>query len=100
MALSSTSIVKVIVVTDDLDKTAAGYKTLLGTGTAPAEDGEHKMVRTPFTKYMGKAAKNSASKRNSIWNDREHPDQREVQGRCDSTKDLLRRFFDQKNKTQ
>ena len=33
-------------------------------------------------------------------NDREHPDQREVQGRCDSTKDLLRGFFDQEDKTQ
>ena len=55
MALSSTNIVKVIVVTDDLEKTAAGYKTASGNrNVAPAEDGEHKMVRTPFTKYMGK----------------------------------------------
>ncbi|MPM95100.1 hypothetical protein SDC9_142251 [bioreactor metagenome] len=36
----------------------------------------------------------------AAWNDREHPDQREVQGRRDSAKDLLRGFFDQKDKTQ
>ena len=34
----------------------------------------------------------------AAWNDREHPDQREVQGRRDSAKDLLRGFFDQKEK--
>ena len=38
MALSSTNIVKVIVVTDDLEKTVNAYQKLLGTGTAPAEE--------------------------------------------------------------
>jgi len=69
MALSSTSIVKVIVLTDDLDKTVAGYKTLLGTGAAPAEDGEHKMVRTPFTKYMGKDITDMPMRVESVFSD-------------------------------
>ena len=35
MALSSTQIVKVIVVTDDLDRTASAYRTLLGVEREP-----------------------------------------------------------------
>lgn len=54
MALSSTNIIKVIVVTDDLERTVSAYKILLGTGIVPAEQNtEHKQVRTPFTKYKG-----------------------------------------------
>jgi len=69
MALSSTNIIKVIVVTDDLDKTVAGYKNLFGTGTAPAEEGEHKMVRTPFTKYMGKDITDLSMRVESVFSD-------------------------------
>lgn len=54
MALSSTKIIKVIVVTDDLEKTASAYKKLLGTKTAPADhDSEHKATRTPYMRYKG-----------------------------------------------
>ena len=69
MTLSSTSIIKVIVVTDDLDKTVTGYKNLLGTGTVPAEDEEHKMVRTPFTKYMGQDITDMPMRVESVFSD-------------------------------
>lgn len=69
MALSSTNIIKVIVVTDDLDKTVAGYRDLLGTGTAPAEDEEHKMLRTPFTKYMGQDITDMPMRVESVFSD-------------------------------
>lgn len=69
MALSSTSIIKVIIVTDNLEKTVAGYKALLGTGTAPAEQGEHKMVRTPFTRYLGKNITDTPMKVESVFSD-------------------------------
>lgn len=69
MALSSTKIVKVIVVTDDLDKTVSAYRALLGTGSAPAEDGEHKMVRAPFTKYMGQDVTDVPMKVESVFTD-------------------------------
>lgn len=69
MALSSTSIIKVIVVTDDLDKTVAGYKTLLGTGTPPAEETAHNLTRTPFTKYMGKDITDLSMKVESVFTD-------------------------------
>jgi hypothetical protein len=69
MALSSTNIIKVIVVTNDLDKTAAGYKALLGTGTAPAEEGEHKMTRTPYTNYLGKEITDTPMRVESIFSD-------------------------------
>ena len=54
MALSSTKIIKVIVVTDDLDRTAAAYRTLLGVDREP-EPGNlpHNQVRTPYTRYLG-----------------------------------------------
>ena len=35
MALSSTKIIKVIVVTDDLERTASAYRTLLGVDREP-----------------------------------------------------------------
>lgn len=69
MALSSTKIIKVIIVTDNLEKTVAGYKALLGTGTAPAEQGEHKMVRTPFTRYLGKDITDTPMKVESVFSD-------------------------------
>lgn len=69
MALSSTNIIKVIVVTDDLDRTVAGYKALLGTGKAPAEEVEHKMIRTPFTKYMGKDITDTPMRVESVFSD-------------------------------
>ena len=53
MALSSTSIVKVIVVTDDVDRTAGAYERLLGTDRKPEEQKEHRMVREPYTRYLG-----------------------------------------------
>lgn len=70
MALSSTNIVKVIVVTDDLEKTVSAYKTLLGTGKGPeAQDGEHKEVRTPFTKYKGADITDTPMKVESVFSD-------------------------------
>lgn len=69
MALSSTKIVKVIVVTDDLDKTVAAYRSLLGTGCAPAAEEEHKMVRTPYTKYMGQDVTDMPMKVESVFTD-------------------------------
>ena len=69
MALSSTSIIKVIVVTDNLEKTVAAYKALLGTGAAPKEEGEHKMVRTPFTRYLGKDITDMPMKVESVFSD-------------------------------
>ena len=69
MALSSTSLVKVIVVTDDLDKTVSAYKKLFGTGKAPAEEGEHKQVRTPYTKYLGKDVTDMPMRVESVFSD-------------------------------
>lgn len=70
MALSSTSIIKVIVVTDDLEKTVAAYKTLLGTGKAPEElNAEHKEVRTPYMKYKGEDITDLQMKVESVFSD-------------------------------
>ncbi|MCR5590771.1 MAG: VOC family protein [Lachnospiraceae bacterium] len=69
MALSSTSIIKVIVVTDDLERTVNGYRTLFGTGNPPADDGEHKQVRTPFTVYNGKPITDTPMKVESVFSD-------------------------------
>ena len=68
MALSSTSIIKVIVVTDDLEKTAAGYRALFGTGTAPAER-EHNTIREPFTRYKGREITDTPMKVESVFSD-------------------------------
>ena len=56
MALLSTKIIKVIVVTDDLEKTVAAYRTLLGVDREP-EPGNlpHNSIRTPYTRYLGQA---------------------------------------------
>lgn len=54
MPISSTNLIKVIVVTNDLDRTAAAYKNVLGTGKAPdVAGGQPKSVREPYTKYKG-----------------------------------------------
>lgn len=70
MALSSTSIVKVIVVTDNLEQTVSAYKTLLGTGKEPAgAAAEHKEVRTPFMKYKGVDITDTPMKVESVFSD-------------------------------
>jgi len=70
MALSSTKIVKVIVVTDDLEKTVLSYKLLLGTGKEPDTSGEkHEIVRTPYTKYKGKDVTDMPMKVESVFSD-------------------------------
>ena len=69
MALSSTKIIKVIIVTDDLEKTVSAYRLLFGTGTAPAEEAEHKMVRTPYTKYLGEDITDTPMKVESVFSD-------------------------------
>ena len=68
MALSSTKIIKVIIVTDDLDKTVSAYRLLFGTGKAPAEE-EHKMIRTPYTKYLGEDITDTPMKVESVFSD-------------------------------
>lgn len=69
MALSCTNIVKVIVVTDDLEKTSNAYKKLIGTGTPPSEENEIKQVRTLFTEYKGKPIKDVPMKVKSVFSD-------------------------------
>ena len=67
MALSSTAVVKVIVVTDDLERTAGAYERLLGTDRQPEEDhGEHPMVRQPYTRYLGKPITDTPMKVKSV----------------------------------
>ena len=68
MALSSTKIIKVIVVTDDLDRTAAAYKKLLGTGTAPAEEA-HRNLKEPYTFYRGKPVTDMPMKVESVFSE-------------------------------
>lgn len=68
MALSSTSIVKVIIVTDNLEKTVSAYRTLLGTGTAPAE-AEARNIRKPYTRYMSKEDPDLSMKVESVFTD-------------------------------
>lgn len=69
MALSSTSVIKVIVVTDNLERTAAAYRKLLGTGAAPSDDGTHNMVREPYTKYLGEDITDTPMKVESVFSD-------------------------------
>lgn len=70
MTLSSTKLIKVIVVTDDLDKTSKAYKKLLGTGTEPiTQSTEDKMIRTPFTTYKGEAITDTPMKVDSVFSD-------------------------------
>ena len=53
MALSSTAVVKVIIVTDDLERTAAAYEKLLGSSRTMKPEGEHRQVKEPYTLYRG-----------------------------------------------
>lgn len=69
MALSSTKIVKVIVVTDDLDRTVAAYQKLLGTGTPVQEEADPRMVRTPFIRYKGETLERMSLKVKSVFSD-------------------------------
>lgn len=67
MALSSTAVVKVIIVTDDLERTTGAYERLLGTGRKPEEDhGEHPMVREPYTRYLEKQITDTPMKVKSV----------------------------------
>lgn len=67
MALSSTIIVKAIVVTDDLERTASAYRALLGVDRAPEpEDTEHHNIRAPYTRYMGRDITDTPMKVESV----------------------------------
>ena len=67
MALSSTKVIKVIVVTDDIEKTAAAYKKLLGVDREP-EPGNlpHNAVRQPYTRYLGRDITDTPMKVESV----------------------------------
>ncbi len=69
MPLSSTNIIKIIVVTDDLDRTAAAYRKLLGTGKAAQEEAEHVQRRTPYTRYLGKDVTDMPMRVESVFSD-------------------------------
>ena len=66
MALSSTALVKVIIVTDDLDRTAAAYKKLLGSSRTMEPEGEHPQVKEPYTIYKGEAIAETPMKVKSV----------------------------------
>ena len=67
MALSSTAVVKVIIVTDDLERTAAAYEKLLGSSRTMDGDGkEHRMVREPYTRYKGQPISDTPMKVRSV----------------------------------
>ena len=66
MALSSTAVVKVIIVTDDLERTAAAYEKLLGSSRTMAEEGEHRQVREPYTLYRGEPITDTPMKVQSV----------------------------------
>ncbi len=67
MALSSTAVVKVIIVTDDLERTAAAYEKLLGSARVMEGDGkEHRQVREPYTVYQGKKITDTPMKVKSV----------------------------------
>ncbi|GAB2023173.1 hypothetical protein RyT2_22470 [Pseudolactococcus yaeyamensis] len=70
MTLSSTNVIKVIVVTDDLKKTVSAYKNLLGSGLIPEQqEGEHREVRTPFMTYKGQTITDTPMKVESVFSD-------------------------------
>lgn len=67
MALSSTKIIKVIVVTDDLERTAAAYRRLLGVEREPEPaDLPHNQVREPYTRYLGRDITDTPMKVQSV----------------------------------
>ena len=66
MALSSTAVVKVIIVTDDLERTAGAYERLLGSSRTFGEEGEHRQVKEPYTIYRGKPITDTPMKVKSV----------------------------------
>jgi hypothetical protein len=91
MPLSSTKIIKVIVVTDDLEKTASAYKTLLGTGKEPGgTGGAHKIVKEPYTKYKGKDITDTPMKVESVFSDNFWFEIIQPLGNCDPWADWLK----------
>lgn len=70
MALSSTNVIKVIVVTDNLEATVSAYRMLLGTRKEPIEhNDDHKVVRKPYTHYKGKEITDTPMKVESVFSD-------------------------------
>ena len=61
--------IKVIVVTDDLERTANAYKTLIGTGSERKDEAEHRMIRTPLTTYNGRPITDTPMKVESVFSD-------------------------------
>lgn len=67
MALSSTAVVKVIIVTDNLERTAAAYEKLLGSSrTMNGDEKEHRMIRDPYTIYKGRPITDTPMKVKSV----------------------------------
>jgi hypothetical protein len=67
MALSSTKIIKLSVVSDDLEKTAGAYRTLLGVDREPEPQGlPHNTIRTPYTRYLGSEITDTPMKVESV----------------------------------
>ncbi len=69
MAISNTNVVKMIVVTDDIERTAGAYKRLLGTGKHSENTAEDRNIREPYTKYMGENITDTPMKVYSIYSD-------------------------------
>ena len=67
MALSSTKVVKCIVVTDDLERTASAYRRLLGVDREP-EPGSmpRRAIKAPYTHYMGREITDTPMKVESV----------------------------------
>lgn len=66
MSLSSTRILKVIVVTDDVEKTASAYRALLGTERQPEPGKERRNLREPFIRYLGRPIDGTPMKNVSV----------------------------------
>lgn len=69
MALSSTKVIKVIVVTDDLEKTVKAYKALFGTGEPVKDTSSHIQTHEPYTKYLGQDITDTPMKVESVFSD-------------------------------
>lgn len=66
MALSSTKVIKAIVVTDDLERTASAYERLLGFDREPEAEFAHRSVRAPYTRYLGREITDTPMKVKSV----------------------------------
>lgn len=67
MALSSTKIIKAIIVTDDIERTASAYRALLGVDREPEPGNtEHHVTREPYTRYMGRDITDTPMKVESV----------------------------------